>query len=201
VKDDKRKPKEGVLQLVGRDTKTRALVRYNAQPPEWSASDGTEEFTHWMRHKPRVHQLGYGRGYAVATSKSFAIFWTGRFDRVCNAPNFWHVNDETPEWVRQSSYSQSLEENKETRIGQVLRWIVLAFSYSPPPEANEETRTEQGFSLSQWLEANQDTRCTVDLVELKQAWRAKAEGELAELLQAQAKYDEFKELPLIVLPD
>jgi len=39
----------------------------------------------------------------------------------------------------------------------------------------------------------------VDLVELKQDWRAKAEAKLAELLQAQAKYDEFKALPLIVL--
>jgi hypothetical protein len=137
-----------------------------------------------MRHQPGVHQLGYGRGYAVATSKSFGIVWTGRFDRVCSAPNFWHVNDETPEWVRQSWYSQPREENKESRIGQGLRRIVLAFSYSPPPEANEETRTEQGFSYSQWLQANQETHCTVDLVELKKAWRAKAEAELAELLPA-----------------
>ena len=92
-------------------------------------------------------------------------------------------------------------ENKETRIGQVLRRIVLAFSYSEPVEANKETRIEQGFSDSEQLEANQETRCTVDLGELKQAWRAKAEAELAELLQAQAKYDEFKALHLIVLPD
>lgn len=39
-----------------------------------------------------------------------------------------------------SSYSQPLEENKEKRIGQVLRRIVLAFSYSPPPEANRADR-------------------------------------------------------------
>ena len=63
-----------------------------------------------------------------------------------------------------SSYSQPLEENKETRIGQVLRRIVLAFSYSPPPKANRETRSEQGFSYSQWLEKNRAkfricTRC------------------------------------------
>jgi hypothetical protein len=44
-------------------------------------------------------------------------------------------------------------------------------------------------------------RCTVDLVELEQPWHAKAEAELAELLEAQAKYDELKALPLIVLPD
>jgi hypothetical protein len=41
----------------------------------------------------------------------------------------------------------------------------------------------------------------VDLVELEQAWHAKAEAELAELLEAHARYDEFKGLPLIVLPD
>ena len=92
-------------------------------------------------------------------------------------------------------------QNKETRIGQVLQRIVLAFLYSPPLEANKETRIEQGFSYSQWLEENAAKRCTVDLVELEQAWRAKADAQLAELLEAQAKYDEFKALPLIVLPD
>jgi hypothetical protein len=44
-------------------------------------------------------------------------------------------------------------------------------------------------------------RCTVDLGELEQTWHAKAEAELAELLQAQARYDAFKALPLIPLPD
>jgi hypothetical protein len=39
----------------------------------------------------------------------------------------------------------------------------------------------------------------VDLVELEQAWHAKAGAELAKLLEAQAKYDAFKALPLIVL--
>jgi hypothetical protein len=38
VKDNKRKTKEGVLQLVGRDSKTAALVRYIAQPSNWSSS-------------------------------------------------------------------------------------------------------------------------------------------------------------------
>ena len=83
----------------------------------------------------------------------------------------------------------------------MLRRIVLAFSYSPPPKANRETRTEQGFSYSQCLEKNRAKRCTVDLVELDQAWHAKAEAELAELLQAQARYHEFKSLSLILLPD
>jgi hypothetical protein len=35
VKDNKLKSGEGVLQLVGCDTKTGALVRYNAQLPDW----------------------------------------------------------------------------------------------------------------------------------------------------------------------
>jgi hypothetical protein len=43
--------------------------------------------------------------------------------------------------------------------------------------------------------------CTVGLVELGQAWRAEAERQLAEMLEAQAKYDEFEALPLIVLPN
>jgi hypothetical protein len=98
-----------------------------------------------------------------------------------------------------SSYTQLPEESKETRMGQLLRRIVQAFSYSPPLEANEETRIEHGFSDSQWLEENRAKRCTVDLVELKRAWRTKAGAQLAELLEAQAEYDEFKALPLIVL--
>jgi hypothetical protein len=78
---------------------------------------------------------------------------------------------------------------------------VLAFTYPPPPEVNKETRTEQGSWYSQWLEENRAKRCTVDLLELEQAWHAKAEAELAKLLELQAKYDEFKAMPLIVLPD
>ena len=79
VKDDKCKPKEGVLQLVGRDTQTGALVRYNAQPPDWSVSDGPEEFTHWMRHQPGVHQLGYGRGYPRGNIEEFCHCLDGTF--------------------------------------------------------------------------------------------------------------------------
>jgi hypothetical protein len=43
-------------------------------------------------------------------------------------------------------------------------------------------------------------RCRVDLDELERQWRGKAKNELAEMLKAQAKYAEFKALPLIVLP-
>jgi hypothetical protein len=42
-----------VLQLVGRDSETGALVRYHAQPPDWSESEGPEEFA---------------RGYVVGSS-------------------------------------------------------------------------------------------------------------------------------------
>jgi hypothetical protein len=58
-----------------------------------------------------------------------------------------------------------------------------------------------GEESQEWLEEHKAERCIVDLDELEQAWRAKAEAQLAELLKAQAKYDEFKALPLIVLPD
>ncbi|HEY6684948.1 MAG TPA: hypothetical protein VI094_01935 [Propionibacteriaceae bacterium] len=57
------------------------------------------------------------------------------------------------------------------------------------------------WSDSQWLEENRAKRCTVDLGELEQTWRIKADAELAELLEAQANYDAFKALPLITLPD
>jgi hypothetical protein len=41
MRDDKRNPKEGVLQLVGRDTTTGTLVRHSADPPNWSPAVGT----------------------------------------------------------------------------------------------------------------------------------------------------------------
>ena len=56
-------------------------------------------------------------------------------------------------WER-SSYSQRLEEKKETEIGRALRRIVNAFSYSQPLEEDKEKRTEEGFCYSQWLEEN-----------------------------------------------
>ena len=39
-----------VLQLVGRDSKTAALVRYIAQPSNWSKQQGPSEFEHWLQH-------------------------------------------------------------------------------------------------------------------------------------------------------
>jgi hypothetical protein len=172
VKDNKRIPKEwgipkeGMLQLVGRDTKTGALVRYDANPPDWSASDAPEEFTHWLTH---TNQSGWY--YGVATGPDGRnVIWTRSStpDGSCPGPFGWHVSKDIPDLPvvqmmgERASYSQGLEENKEKRIGQVLRRIVLAFSYSPPLEANNETPTEQQSSYSQWLEENRAKRCTVD---------------------------------------
>jgi hypothetical protein len=56
VRDNNRKPDTGVLHLVGRNTKTGALVRYDARPPDWSASDAPDEFTHWLSHQPEIRR-------------------------------------------------------------------------------------------------------------------------------------------------
>jgi hypothetical protein len=90
-----------VLQLVGRDTKTGALVRYEAQPPDWSASDAPKEFVHWLTHQPEVQRsIGYSDNVEVAGRQGFAIVWRRGFNRVCDAPHFWHANEKTPAWVR-----------------------------------------------------------------------------------------------------
>jgi hypothetical protein len=46
VRDNERDLREGALQLVGRDTTTGALVRYDAYPPDWSPKEGPSEFAH-----------------------------------------------------------------------------------------------------------------------------------------------------------
>lgn len=75
VKDNKRPLKDGVL-LVGRDSRTGALVRCHALPPNWSPTDGPEAFTHWMRHWPRFGRgIGNYQGYQVARYKGFALRW------------------------------------------------------------------------------------------------------------------------------
>jgi hypothetical protein len=84
--------------------------------------------------------------------------------RSCSGPSGWHVSKDKLDLPvritgKRSSYSQRLEEKKEPQIGQVLRRIVNAFSCSPPLEANKETRTEEGFWYSQWLEENRAKRC------------------------------------------
>jgi hypothetical protein len=155
VKDNKRRLTNGVL-LVGRDTKTGALVRYHPRPPNWSPSDGPEEFTHWMSHWTKARGRINSRDYLVASYKGFARRWTVSYGNVCAAPEHWHVRDKkTPDSIRQ-------------------------------------------FDRVRQLELRQQRR-QVDLDELRRRWRKKAVRELAERVMAQAKYDEFKALPLIVL--
>jgi len=75
VKDNKRKPKEGVLQLVGRDSKTAALVRYIAQPSNWSKQQGPSEFEHWLQHTRQ------SAPYPVANGPDERrLVWTGDAD-------------------------------------------------------------------------------------------------------------------------
>src|SRR6478672_4663527 len=63
VKDNKRGLTSGVL-LVGRDSKTGSLVLIRPPPPDWSDKEGPEEFTHWMRHWPKVRgRISYYQGY------------------------------------------------------------------------------------------------------------------------------------------
>jgi hypothetical protein len=84
-----------VLQLVGRDTKTGTLVRYEANPPDWSASDAPEEFTHWLRH---TNQSGWY--YRVATGPDGRnVIWTRRStpDGSCPGPFGWHVSKDKPD--------------------------------------------------------------------------------------------------------
>jgi hypothetical protein len=156
VKDNKRRLRDGVL-LVGRDSKTGALVRYHAVPPDWSPREGPEEFAHWMRHWPNFRKrTSYSHEYPVATYRGFAHRWTVSYRNVCTAPESWHVRDKkTPESIRQLERVRQLEMRQQ--------------------------------------------RCEVDLDELWRRWRKKAVRELAERVMAQAKYDEFKALPLIIL--
>jgi hypothetical protein len=106
VRDNRRKPRDGVLQLVGRDTRTGALVRHDAYPPDWSERAGPPEFAHWLLHQ--AERSGYQT--EVARHKGFAIVWENYLSyRPCDAPRFWHDRDGTPEWVRQYDRPRQLE--------------------------------------------------------------------------------------------
>jgi hypothetical protein len=147
-----------VLQLVGRDTKTGALVRYDAQPPptDWPTLAGPSEYSHWLLH---TEKYVFPSRYPVAESPDGRrIVWTGQSKTHCPNRYGWHISQKKP---RGLSYEESLERPKR-----------------------------QGKQ-----------RCTVDPVKLEQAWRAEAEAQLAELLEAEARYNGFEALPLIVLPD
>jgi hypothetical protein len=148
VRDNELNPREGVVQLVGRDTDTKALVRYNANPPNWSTREGPSEFSHWLEHTRKPDPYAAAEG-----PDGHRVLWTRGSSRQCpERPN--------------------------------VRFL-------GPGDAELRTRSEEP---SPWCSA-------VDLVEVEQTWRAKARAQLAELLEAQAEYDRFKALPLIVLPD
>jgi hypothetical protein len=49
VRDNEGNPREGMLQLVGRDTAAGTLVRYDAYPPDWFR-EGPSDFAHWVLH-------------------------------------------------------------------------------------------------------------------------------------------------------
>jgi hypothetical protein len=92
VKDNKLKSGEGVLHLVGRDTKTGALVRCDAQPPptDWPKRAGPSEYAHWQLH-PRHYS-------SVAESPDGRhLLWTWS-EANCPNPYGWHVSQKRP-WV------------------------------------------------------------------------------------------------------
>jgi hypothetical protein len=154
--DNKLKSGERVLQLVGRDTKTGALVRYDARPPAWPVSNGPSEFAHWLLHTGKHI---WPPEYPVAESPDGCrVVWTGMSKTHCPNRVGWHVSQKRPPGL---SIAESSERPKR-----------------------------QGKEL-----------CTVDLMQLEQTWRARAKAQLAEMLEEQARYDEFVALPLIVFPD
>jgi hypothetical protein len=69
-----------------------------------------------------------------------------------------------------------------------------------PPDGEHQTISDGCWkaSYNRWLALAKE-RCTVGLVELERAWRAEAQAQLARLLEAQARYEKFAALPLIVL--
>ena len=162
VKDKKLKSREGALQLVGRDTKSGALVRHDAQPPDWSRREGPSEFSHWLGHTKKSF-----RDYPVAVGRDGRrLVWFGS-PGACPAPYGWHVTEEKPPMP--------------------MGPMVMGFMGERTPRP--------------WSEEDRAKGCTVDLVELERAWRAKARAELVELLEAQAEYKRLEALPLIVLPN
>jgi hypothetical protein len=71
VRDTKHKPREGVLQLVGRDITTGGLARYSAHTPIWSMWTGPDEFAHWVLHTRQ------STPYQAATSPDGQRRWSG----------------------------------------------------------------------------------------------------------------------------
>jgi hypothetical protein len=99
VKDNKLKSGEGVLKLVGRDTKTGALVRYDAQPPpaDWPTRPGPPEFSHWLLHT-QTHAQKYVRFSHTVTEgpDGRGVVWTVSSNANCLSRYGWHVTQDRP---------------------------------------------------------------------------------------------------------
>jgi hypothetical protein len=102
-----------VLQLVGRDSKTAALVRYIAQPSNWSKQQGPSEFEHWLQHTRQ------SAPYPVANGPDGRrLVWTGT-PTACPALYGWHVSqdrspvimmgEESQEWLEECGHSSNSE--------------------------------------------------------------------------------------------
>jgi Homeodomain-like domain len=82
---------------------TDQIVELRDQGRTWTEIaeqvDMTKEFVHWLAHQPEVQRsIGYSDNVEVAGRQGFAIVWRRGFNRVCDAPHFWHANEKTPEW-------------------------------------------------------------------------------------------------------
>jgi hypothetical protein len=115
VRDDKNGP-YGLIQLVGRDTQTGALVRHDSEVPDWKPWDGPHQFTHWLRHRPKKQR---GRGpYRVAETGTRAVVWTGNGSYTgCSSSYNWHISDTEsplPPW-RGDEHSEYAERQRAER--------------------------------------------------------------------------------------
>jgi hypothetical protein len=85
--------------------------------------------------------------------------------------------------------------------GFAIRWRVSYKDVCAAPEAwhvrDKTPEAVRQLDRVRQLEMRQQ-RCTVDLDQLERQWREKANREMTEMLAAQARYDGFKALPLIV---
>ena len=112
VRDTKHKPREGVLQLVGRDITTGGLARYSAHTPIWSMWTGPDEFAHWVLHTRQ------STPYQAATSPDGQrrVVWTGGTDADCPNPWAWHVTQAKPSpYIMQEPSPQWIEEHRAER--------------------------------------------------------------------------------------
>jgi hypothetical protein len=94
VKDNKLKSGEGALHLVGRDTRTGALVRYDVQPlpTEWPTRAAPSEFVHWQIHTK--NDISYPCPVAESPNGRH-VLWT-RTSPNCPNDYRWHISQKKP---------------------------------------------------------------------------------------------------------